>query len=85
MAEALEHIKKRTGADGWQEMVFYSVYQLTGQGGTRFPGAEIWVQKALAVADRPEVSLWLLETLQKRSHRFQAWRHLQLAAALAPG
>ena len=83
-AEACEYYKQRITAGGWQEEVFYSMYQLAKLT-PDFLEAEMWVQKALAVADRPEALLWLVEALRRKNQFFKAWHYLQLAAAMAPG
>ena len=84
IAEAREYYKQRIGAGGWQEEIWYSMYQLAKLAPDHIE-AEAWVQRALAVTDRAEALLWLVEVLRGKGQYLKAWHYLQLAAAMAPG
>ena len=80
--EARELYKRRIQAGGWQEEVWYSMYQLAKH--SDLIEAESWVQRALAVTDRTEALLWLVEKLRSKGQFFKAWGYIQTAAAMAP-
>ena len=80
--EARELYKRRVDAGGWQEEVWYSMYQLAKL--SDLVEAESWVQRALAVTDRTEALLWLVEKLRNSGQYYKAWGYLQTAAAMAP-
>ena len=80
--EAKELYRRRVSAGGWQEEVWYSMYQLAKH--SELIEAEMWVQRALSVTDRTEALLWLIEKLRATGQFFKAWGYLQTAAAMAP-
>ena len=82
-AEAAEYYRQRIQAGGWQEEVWYSMYQLAKLAPDILE-AETWVQKALLVTDRTEALLWLIEALRQHGQFFKAWHYLLVAAAMAP-